>query len=217
MAYVHCMPARVVQMRHGLDNVVSGVLRTHDDEFPFRTRGHVVKAANRVYRNVTWKPSAGDDVLVDGDVLSAGMVVDHVEPDLLDGEICRHEHLDALALLLPTHPVASATLRVWRAGTPHRLRFAKAITGEGKRGVRRPGILHAAFDPETGEWRVWTVVHEGGQIATRGVDQHALPAIAAEVGHEIAAPQIGEDPVRPVRPSTRTPIYDPPPFDDVPF
>lgn len=217
MAYVHCVPARVVQMRHGLDNVVTGVLRTHDDEFPFRTRGHVVKATNRIYRNCSWKPSAGTDVLVDGDVLAAGMVVDHVEPDLMDGDACGHEHLDALALLLPTHPVASATLRVCRTGAPFRLRFAKAITGEGKRGVRRPGILHASFDPEGALWRVWTVAQDGAVLAGRGLDQHALPAIAAEIGVEIAAPKVGEDYEKAVRPAARKPIYEPPPFDDVPF
>ena len=196
MAYVHCMPARIILMRHGLDNVVSGTLRTPDDEMVFRTRGHIVKATNRIYRGTAWKPQAGADVLVDGDLTATGLIVDHIEPDLIGGDRCDDQHLEEIAKFLPSHPPASATLRVWRASAPYRLRFAKPITGEGRKNTPRPGILHAAYDPDGAAWRAWTTAQEGGELVQRGIDLHALSAIAAEVGIDIAPPQVGEIEVR---------------------
>lgn len=225
MAYVHCMPARVMVLRHGLDNIVTGVLRTHEGEREFTTRGHVVKATNKIYRNCAWKPSAGDDVLVDAETGGDTMIVDHIERDLgarADGGSV-NPHLDAIAALLPKHPPASKTLKVWRKGGAVRLRFNAMASRRDRRGALQDEVVHAIYDE--GSWSIWSISKIGGELVSTGIDASVLPIITRASGadaisgetererterierEEIAADKAAREAVRNA----------PPPFDDCPF
>lgn len=224
MAYVHCMPARVIVLRHGLDNIVSGTLRTHEGDIDFRTRGHIIKVTNKIYRNCAWKPSAGDAVLIDADIGAAGAVVDHIELDIAAkaerGSV--NPHLDVIAAMLPKHPVATKTLRVFRASGPVRLRFAACASRRDRRGQVQDEIVHAVYDD--GAWAIWTVSKEGGKLASSGIDASVLTIIARAAGSDMIAGETERERSERIE---RNEIADariareaaaaPPPFDDCPF
>lgn len=221
MGYVHCMPARVVTLSHALDNIVSGTLRTDEGDIPFKTRMHIVKATNKLYRNCPWKPSAGDEVLVDGDIGLECMMVDHIEKDHLPRANggASSPHLDHIAGLLPKHPSASKTLRVWRRSEPIRIRFAATASRRDRRGIVQDEIIHAVHD--NGEWSLWTVAKDGGAVVATGIDEAILPILARAAGCDLISGETErEKNVRieeEERRACRKPAYEPPPFDDVPF
>jgi hypothetical protein len=226
MAYVHCMPALVTNLRHGLDNIVSGTLRTSRGDLSFVTRTHVVKATNKIYRSCPWKPSAGDRVLVDGDISGQSVVVDHIERDLgaaMDGG-AESPHLNTLAALLPKHPPASGTMRVWRDEAPYRIRFAACASRRDRRGKVRDEIVHASYDD--GRWSIWSVFKEGGELAASGIDAAIMTILARAAGADLLVGETEREnseriereevaAAREVRAAKRAP--EPPPFDDCPF
>ena len=226
MAYVHCMPARVIELRHGLDNVVQGVLRTPGGDLAFRTRGHIVKATNKIYRSCPWKPAAGEHVLVDGDVSKDAVLVDHIERDLhaeaADG--AANPHLDAIAALVPTHPPASKTLRVHRTCEPVRIRFVETASRRDARGRIQDEVVHASL--ADGHWTIWTVARDGGRLASSGIDAAVLPIIARAAGMGLIggetvreqADRIERNEVEEARRlRERAAAVEAPPFDDCPF
>lgn len=226
MAYVHCMPCLVTRLHHGMDNIVTGTLRTTRGDLEFRTRGHIVKATNKIYRSNPWKPAAGLHVLVDGDVSGGAIVVDHIEADhgaAADGGSAS-PHLDAIAALLPRHPPASATLRVCRDVMPYRLRFVPVASRRDRRGQISDEIVHASYDD--GRWSVWSVAKEGGELASSGIDGPILTILARCAGADLIGGETErerEDRMereevfasREARLAAAQPS--PPPFDDCPF
>ena len=80
MAYAVCMRARVLNLEHWRDNSLTGTLEIQGSEYEFKTRGHIAKAINAQYRDVSWKPQGGDEVILDGDVSGSRVIMDHVEP-----------------------------------------------------------------------------------------------------------------------------------------
>lgn len=227
MAYVHCMPCLVTRLNHGMDNIVTGTLRTPRGDLEFRTRTHIVKATNKIYRSAPWKPSAGDRVLVDGDASGAAIVVDHIEPDhgaAADGNSAS-PHLDAIAALLPRHPPASATLRVFRDVMPIRLRFVPTASRRDKRGQVRDEIVHAMYDE--GRWSVWSVAKDGGGLAASGIDGHILTILARCAGSSLLtgetererSERIERDEIDASKAKRNAHLApaEPPPFEDCPF
>ena len=224
MAYVHCMPALVAVLRHRLDNVVEGTLRTATGDVEFVTRGHIVKATNRIYRNAPWKPKAGDLVLVDGDLSGASITVDHIEPDVMSyaNEGAANPHLDAIAALLPKHPPASKDLRVCRTQDPIRIRFCAAASRRTARGAIQDEIVHAAYD--AAGWRIWSVAKDGGRPTAKGIDPSILPILARAAGAGLLTGETererhdrAEIEEREAIRAQRTAAPEPPPFDDCPF
>ena len=220
MAYVHCMPARVVILRHGLDNVVSGTLRTHDGEFEFKTRGHIVKATNKIYRNCAWKPSAGDDVLIDAEIGSKLITVDHIERDLgaKTETDSKNPHLDIIAGLLPKHPPATKTLRVWRKGGPIRVRFAEFASRIDRRDQLQDEVIHAIYEDD--RWTLWTVTQQGGNLSTSGIDAVVLPILARASGMDLISGETEREKRQAEKEPLTTTVAAPAntaPFEDCPF
>lgn len=225
MAYVHCMPARVIEMRHGLDNIVQGRLRTARGDLDFRTRGHIVKATNKIYRYCAWKPSAGDDVLVDGDLSGETILIDHIEQDLhaRAAEGAANPHLDIIACRLPTHPPATKTLRVCRDSDPVRLRFADCASRRDTRGRIQDEIIHASYSE--GHWSIWTVTRDGGRLSSSGIDATVLPILARAAGLDLIAGETAREEaerlerneIEAARQARAAAAAAPPPFDDCPF
>jgi hypothetical protein len=225
MAYVHCMPARVTELRHGLDNLVQGVLRTARGDISFKTRGHIVKATNKIYRGCPWKPAAGQDVLVDGDLVGDAIIVDHIEQDLYaePAEGASSPHLESIGAMLPRHPPASKTLRVCRDGDPVRIRFVAMASKADSRGRITDEVVHAAWTE--GRWAIWTVARDGGGLASSGINAAVLPIIARAAGLDMIAGEtdrekaerIERDEVAIAREARQAAAAAPPPFDDCPF
>lgn len=182
MGYVHCMPALCVQMSHGLDNIVTGVIDVSGRRLEFRTRGHIVKAVNKLYRSNAWKPSGGARMLIDGDLGKDSIVVDHIEVDAHDNgeDHVSSPHLDTIAAMLPTHPPATKTLRVWRGEEGTRVRFADIVSRRDARGRVIEEVLHGHYDPEG--WRLWRIAREGGQRTGSGIDMPVMTILARAAG-----------------------------------
>lgn len=185
MAYVHCMPARIISLKHGLDNIVTGQIETCHGNKSFTTRGHIVKATNKVYRVCQWKPSAGQNVLIDAEITGDHVLVDHIEidysPDVL--EVSDSQYLNMIAQMLPKHPPASKTVRLWRTSEPYRIRFALPASRQITPRTIQEEIVHAVYDK--GLWKIWTVKRDGGHLATKGIDQAVMPIIARAAGCEL--------------------------------
>lgn len=225
MAYVHCMPARVMALQHGLDNIVTGTLRTPLGDLAFKTRGHIVKATNKIYRGCPWKPSAGEDVLFDAEINGSSAVVDHIERDLgpTVEKGAANPHLDTIRDLLPKHPPATKTLRVCRHGGPTRLRFAANASRRDPRGRIQDEIVHAMHDD--GAWSIWTVTRDGGELSGKGIDAAVLPIIARAAGADLISGEtererserIEREEIDADRAKRSAHAIEPPPFDDCPF
>lgn len=185
MGYVHCMPALCVQMTHGLDNIVTGVLDVDGRKIDFRTRSHIIKAVNKVYRGSAWKPSGGAKLLVDGELAPGSILIDHVEADAHDPADDRvsSPHLDEIAAMLPTHPVASKTLRVWKGDGVTRLRFADIVSRRDARGRIVEEILHGLHDEDG--WHLWRVGRQGGQRLGSGIDAAVLTILGRAAGRAL--------------------------------
>ncbi len=80
MAYQVCMRALVVRHQHNRDNSVEGTINVQGQQITYKSRGHIAKAVNRIYRNVSWKPAEGEEVIIDGDLNGKHIIVDHIEP-----------------------------------------------------------------------------------------------------------------------------------------
>lgn len=80
MAYAVCMRARVLKLEHWRDNSLTGTLDIQGTEHEFKTRGHIAKAINAQYRDVSWKPQEDEEVILDGDVSGNRVIIDHLEP-----------------------------------------------------------------------------------------------------------------------------------------
>lgn len=188
MPYVHCMPARVSEMNHALDNIVSGILETPKGPLSFRTRGHIVKATNKIYTACAWKPKKDAYVLIDGQVDGEHILVDHIEDDLFQSlalQPALNVHLDLIAKMLPKHPPATAMLRVWRAGGEHyRIRFAQPASRKEGRGGVIDEIIHAACSSD-GKWYLWSVAKIGGAVIAKGIDGPLLPILARASGSDL--------------------------------
>ncbi len=188
MPYVHCMPARVSEMNHALDNIVSGVLETPKGPLNFKTRGHIVKATNKIYTACAWKPRKDAYVLIDGQVDGEDILVDHIEDDLFQSlglEPALNVHLDIIAKMLPKHPPATATMRVWRAGGDHyRIRFAHPASRKEGRGSVLDEIVHAAYSSD-GQWYLWSIAKIGGAVVAKGIDGPLLPILARASGSDL--------------------------------
>lgn len=225
MAYVHCMPALVTMLRHGLDNIVSGTLRTTRGDLSFSTRTHIVKATNKIYRSCAWKPAAGDRVLVDGDIVGNAIIVDHLERDLgaaMDGGAAS-PHLNTIAAILPKHPPASKTMRVWRDEMPFRIRFAATASRKDRRGKLQDEIVHASYDD--GRWAIWSVYKDGGELAASGMDGAIMQILARAAGADLLvgetererSERVEREEVLAAREARRPPTRTELPFDDCPF
>lgn len=227
MGYVHCMPARVLAMTHGLDNVISGTLETEAGEMRFRTRGHIVKAVNKHYRSSPWKPRRGDQVTIDGDVGTDGVVVDHIEPEPVPAgaPASHHPHLEAIAAITAC-PGASKTLRRHRGSTETRVRFAAYASRRDGRGRVAEEIVHAIHRHDDDSWHVISRRRADGTLATVGIDAEITVILARAAGRELLAGETAvevdrrqQDDLRRAavdpRPVATTPL--PPPFDDCPF
>lgn len=184
MAYVHCMPVRVKTMRHGLDNIVSGTFETCDGDIEFSTRKHIVKATNKIYRGNAWKPSAGTLALVDGDLQGAMILVDHIEVDhgAATSDGAANPHLDVIAAMIPRHPPASATLRVWRGANPARIRLVALASRMDRRGLISEELVHGSYDSVSNRWSLWSVTRDGATLSGTGVDAAILPMLARAAG-----------------------------------
>jgi len=80
MAYAVCMRARVTGLEHWRDNSLTGTLEHAGETFDFKTRGHIAKAVNAQYRDVSWKPTEGSEIIFDGDISGRRVILDHIEP-----------------------------------------------------------------------------------------------------------------------------------------
>jgi len=223
MGYVHCVPARVLRMSHGLDNIVSGIVDVDGREIGFTTRGHIVKAVNKVYRGSAWKPSAGARVLLDGEMRADDLLVDHVEADEHDAgaPFSFSPHLDEIAALLPTHPPASKTLRVWRGESGTRVRFADIASRRDARGRVVEEIIHGRHCEDG--WHLWRVGREGGRRVGEGIDAAVLTILARASGRGMLAGETAAEEDRrqqaEIREAARNRIAEAalPPDDDCPF
>ena len=63
MAYAVCLRARVVSKNHWRDNSLTGTMLIEEKEYGFKTRGHIAKAINSQYKDVSWKPEEGEEVI----------------------------------------------------------------------------------------------------------------------------------------------------------
>lgn len=228
MAYVHCVSAHIVEMTHGMDNVVEGVLDIDGATTGFRTRGHIVKAVNRLYRGSSWKPSKGASVLLDGEMAADLLLVDHIEPARVaaDAPIASSPHLDTIATMIPGHPPATKTLRVWRGVGSTRVRFADMVSRIDARGRLVEEILHAALHPDG--WRLALIARQGAMPCDTRIDVPVLTILARAAGCPLLVGETAaeadrrrQDELRQDagarREDDRLRKADPPPFDDCPF
>lgn len=114
MAYQACVRAKLVRHTHTRDNTIEGELEADGHRFTYESRGHIVKAVNRLYRSVNWKPSEGDEVLIDGDFVRGHAVIDHIEAWAPQdySSLDRHTELvERLRASLPAFPELGKALR----------------------------------------------------------------------------------------------------------
>lgn len=114
MAYQACVRARLVRHSHTRDNTIEGELEADGVTFSYESRGHIVKAVNRLYRSVSWKPKEGDEVLIDGDFVRGHAVIDHIEPWSPQDYSPLHRHtelIERLRAMLPSFPELGKALR----------------------------------------------------------------------------------------------------------
>jgi len=108
------MRARIVRHVHARDNIISGTAEIDGKSYTYSSRGHIAKAVNRLYREVSWKPQEGDEIVIDGEVTGECLIIDHLEPwdpgrfNPLD----RHQDLqERLLAKLPKMPSVGKHLR----------------------------------------------------------------------------------------------------------
>lgn len=99
MTYMACVRARLARCVHARDNVVSGEIEIAGELYSFQTRSHIAAAVNRNYRGVNWKPSDGDEVLIDGDLVKGHFTVDHIEAWQPDAYQPLERHAELVARL----------------------------------------------------------------------------------------------------------------------
>ena len=80
MAYAVCMRARIENLEHWRDNSLTGRLVHSGGTMDFKTRGHIAKTVNSQYREVSWKPTEGEEIIFDGDIHGERVILDHIEP-----------------------------------------------------------------------------------------------------------------------------------------
>lgn len=148
MAYVYCMPATIITMKHGLDNIVSGVFQTPLGERSFITRKHIIKTTNKIYRNCPWKPAVGSKVLIDGDMDGVSVLVDHIEKDhLLEGFQLSNTGLATEIIMKSSKiPPATKTAKLFRDGRNIRMRLAEPYLKLLPNGKREEQIVHLVLN-----------------------------------------------------------------------
>ena len=115
MAYAVCMRARIIEKEHWRDNSVTGTLEINDAIYRFKTRKLIVQAVNSRYSNIAWKPQPGDEVIIDGDIFSDQVVIDHIEQWRPQDHtlLGRHDSIvERLIQSLPAMPEMTKALRV---------------------------------------------------------------------------------------------------------
>lgn len=217
MAYAVCVAARIEEMSHALDNIVSGTVSHDGIQTPFRTRGHIVKATNKIYQANPWKPSKGDRVLIDGDFQKDGtLIVDHIEKDWVEAAgAVDVPMLAKIAERLPSMQEMTSGLRHRKPkvpGEPTRLRWVKPFTVLHDRCERSDAVLHAVLDEDG--WYLWGIEKTTGKpaSASRADGLHRLMADALGIPSMVA--------INPPPPSAMaSPPADDgsPPYDDCPF
>lgn len=210
MAYAYCIPARITEYSHPLNNRVSGMIALEGRLLTFATRKHIVQATNKIYAKSPWKPKVGSTVLIDGEMGATHVVVDHIEPDLCTDMPCEHELLDRLVPKLDRMPTATKHLRHWkpddREDGRYRLRWNELVPKDPSFDVDRGAVLHAIRDSLFDEWRVWLTDADSGRVVRIGLPQSAERAVRISLGEEQARPAIV-----PPMPEAKLP------FDDCPF
>jgi len=211
MPYVYCMPAKITEFVHALDNKVSGKIEVEGVEYAFSTRKHIVQAVNRHYSTCAWKPRLGSAVLIDGDLGKKSVLVDHIEADLMVDVAAEDPILDQIASTLRAIPNATNTMRHWKpqvVGSPIRFRWAGEVGKSAGIDAERSALVHAMLDPATGRWTSWCVDTSTGRLVGSG-----LPAAARRlVGRTFIGPEEKKRPV-PVRRAPRSTV----PLEDCPF
>lgn len=197
MAYASCVRARVLSKEHWRDNTLTGILSIDGVEHQFKTRGHVAKAVNSQFRDVDWKPSDGEEVIIDGDVSGGRVVVDHIEPwrpqeyellgrhgDIVERAIAEIERAPEMSKLLRhrQHEDDGADVRIVRW-----MRHARARDGR----KERTAIVSAIV--ADGEMRFCCRYREGGARVPAN-DVAVLPLLAAAAGIPTAAVETARTP-----------------------
>ncbi len=211
MPYVYCMPAKITEFVHALDNRVSGRIEVEGVEYAFSTRKHIVQAVNRHYSTCAWKPRLGSSVLIDGDLGKKAVLVDHIEADLAVDSPVQDDILDQIASTLRAIPNATKTLRHWKPqvpGSPIRFRWAGEVGRSAGIDADRSALVHAMLDPATGRWTAWCIDASNGRLAGSG-----LPSAARRlVGRTFVGPEEKKRPA-PARRPARSMV----PLEDCPF
>lgn len=181
--YIAATPARLTTIRHGSDNVVSGVIVTASGTHNFRTRGHVIHAVNRIYRNVDWKAAAGENILVDGD-LGDSLIIDHLEPlpltySPLTGAL--EEYAERLVAAMSTGPTLAASHRksIAHDDVVH-IRWNKPIKLKNAKGYLEDGVLHGRL--ANGTIELAAAMRSGGKHLPLDRASRILQVIAPSIG-----------------------------------
>jgi hypothetical protein len=142
------MPATIITMKHGLDNIVSGVFQTPLGERAFITRKHIIKTTNKIYRNCPWKPAVGSKVLIDGDMDSVSVLVDHIEKDhLLEGfQLSDAYPVTEIIMISKKLPPATKTAKLFREGRNIRVRLVEPYLKFLPNGKREEQFVHLVIN-----------------------------------------------------------------------
>lgn len=181
--YIAATPARLTSISHAMDNIISGTIITARGEHRFRTRGHVIHAVNRIYRNVDWKASAGESILVDGD-LGDSLIIDHLEPlpltySPLTGQL--EEYAERIVEAMSKGPTLATTHRksIAHDDIIH-IRWNKAIKLKNSKGYLEDAILHGRL--AEGVIELAAAMKSGGQHLPLDRASQILQVIAPSIG-----------------------------------
>jgi hypothetical protein len=169
-------------MKHGLDNIVSGVFQTPLGERSFITRKHIIKTTNKIYRNCPWKPAVGSKVLIDGDMDSVSILVDHIEKDhLLEGFQLSDAELAAEIIMKSNKlPSATKTSKLFKDGKNIRIRLVEPYLKILPNGKREDQIIHLVINDK--KITVYTTAKIGGVPGIRIDEGQIASEISTALG-----------------------------------
>jgi hypothetical protein len=172
-------------MKHGLDNIVSGLIQTPLGERSFITRKHIVKTTNKIYRNCPWKPAINSKVLIDGDMDSVSVLIDHIEKDhLLEGFQLSDAEL-AAEIIMKTNklPPATKTSKLFKDDRNIRIRLVEPYLKILPNGKREEQMIHLVINDK--KIIVYTTAKIGGVPGVRIDEGQVASEISTALGIKI--------------------------------
>ena len=181
--YIAATPAKISVIRHGSDNIVRGIITTDKGTCQFQTRKHVIHAVNRIYKNVDWKASIGENILIDGDH-GKDLIIDHIEPLPMSYSPIPHylnEYKDRILTVIKSGPDLTST---YRKSNPSEgfvyIRWNKPIKIKNNRGKLEDGILHGRISENN--LKLAVAMKKGGKYMPLNKATHLLQVIAPSIG-----------------------------------